>query len=180
MTPSSIPPADIGRLSIAQWHALGDAPLRRLLAEFLPLVNASEMAIWVKDPGAERLVALFDTAGPDGPLELKVSQPLATGIVSQVFRDRKPFIDKGLWRTNKQSPLVDQALRQVTQNEMCVPLEFAGLPVGVVSAVQLTDSRHKNPVRWGFDERDLAILSVASTALGQSMERAMLSKMAAG
>lgn len=178
MTPANTGTAEIGHISIAQLHVLGDAPLRRLLAEFLPLVNGSEMAIWVKDPDAERLVALFDTAGPAGPLELKVSQPLTSGVVSQVFRDRKPYIDKSLWGTNKQSPLVDQALHQVTQNVICVPFDLAGFPIGVMSAVQLTDGKHKNPARWGFQDQDLNLLKLASLALSQSMERSLLARRA--
>ena len=167
---------DIARLSIAELHSLGDEALRSLLAEFIPLTHASEIAIWAKDPAADQLVALFDTAGPSGVLELKVTQPLTSGIVSQVFREHAAFLDQGFWRPKKQSPLVDQMLNQVTQNEMCVPFEVAGHPLGVMSAVQLTDNRHKDPSRWGFDQQDLKHLKVAAQALGQSMERALLAR----
>ena len=170
-TPSTV---DIGRLTIAELHALGDAPLRNLLAEFRPLVNASEVAIWVKDPDAEQLVALFDTTGPTGSFELKVKQPLKLGIVSEVYRDQKGYLDRSFWGSKKQSSLVDTALNQVTQHQICVPFAVAGLKFGVMSAVQLTDSKHANPKRWGFDEDNLSLLTVASVALGQSLERAYL------
>ena len=167
---------DIGRFSIAELHTLGDEPVRHLLAEFIPLTHASAIAIWAKVPDEEQLVALLDTSGPSGGFELKVAQPLASGIVSQVYREHTSFLDRGLWRTKKQSPLVDQALHQLTQNEMCVPFLLAGHLLGVMSAVQLTDAKHKPPTRWGFDEQDLQILNVAAQALGQAMERALLAK----
>ena len=49
---------------------------------------------------------------------------------------------------------------------------FMGL--GVMSAVQLTDARHAAPVRWGFDDQDLALLKLAALAVSQAMERAFL------
>lgn len=161
---------------MAELHALGDAPVRQLLAEFVPLTHSSEIAIWVKDPAAEQLVALLDTAGPAGGFEMIIVQPLSSGVVSQVYCERKRFLDRGIWRSKKLSPLVDKALNQVTQNEMCVPLAGAGLRFGVMSAVQLTDAKHSDPTRWGFGEQDLKLLSVAALALGQALERAFLAR----
>jgi len=166
----------IDRLSLAELHTLCDHEVRSLLAEFLPLINASELAVWVKDPEADRLVALLDTLGPSGPVEMKITQPLTSGIVSQVFRSQTHFLDDGLWRSKAQSPLVDQALRQSTQHEMCVPFHLAGHPVGVMCAVQLSDSIHQAPTRWGFNSHDLAILKVAAQAAALGMERALLTQ----
>jgi GAF domain-containing protein len=165
-------------LSVAAMHGLCDDDVRSLLAEFLPLINASELAIWVKDPEAEQLVALLDTLGPGGPVELKVTQPLTSGIVSQVYREQTPFLDQGLWRSKTQSPLVDRALGQSTLHEMCVPYQLAGRPVGVVCAVQLADSIHQPPPRWGFTPQDLAVLKVAAQAAALAMERAWLAQRA--
>ena len=177
MTPQPNPyTGEIGGLSIAELHSLGDEAVRSLLAGFIPLIHASEIAIWVKDPGADQLVVLFDTAGPDGDLELKVTQALSVGIVSQVYCEQTSFVDHGLWRSKKHSSLVDQALHQLTQNEMCVPFQLAGHQFGVMSAVQLTDLKHEAPTRWGFDEQDLKTLELAAQALGQAMERALLAK----
>ena len=59
MTPSPNPSArEVGSLTIAELHGLGDEVVRSLLAEFVPLTHASEIAIWAKDPDAEELVAL--------------------------------------------------------------------------------------------------------------------------
>lgn len=165
---------DISQLTIAEWHALGDAPVRQLLAEFRPLFCASEVAIWAKDPEAEQLVALFDTTGPNGGFELKVKQPLKLGIVSDVYRGQKAYLDRSFWGSKKQSSLVDTALNQVTQHQICVPFAVAGMQFGVMSAVQLTDAKHANPKRWGFDEDDLTLLSLAALALGQALERSYL------
>ena len=166
----------IGHLAIADLHALCDDPVRSLLAEFLPLIHASELAVWVKDPAADQLIALLDTLGPGGPVELKITQPLSSGIVSQVFREQSPFLDEGVWRSKTQSPLVDQALRQSTLHEMCVPFHLVGHPLGVLCAVQLSDSIHQAPARWGFTRADLAILKVAAQAIAIGMERAYLSQ----
>ena len=177
MTPSPNPSArEVGSLTITELHSLGDEVVRSLLAEFVPLTHASEIAIWAKDPGAEELVALLDTSGPAGGFEMKVRQPLAEGIVSQVYRERKNHLDQGLWRNKKRSPLVDQTLHQLTQHQMCVPFELAGHPLGVMSAVQLTDRKHNAPSRWGFDETDLKLLKLAARAVGQAMERALLAE----
>lgn len=177
MTPQSTSSTGgIERLSIAELHSLCDHDVRSLLAEFLPLVNASELSIWVKDPDADRLVALLDTLGPAGPVELKITQPLTSGIVSQVYRTQTAFLDDGLWRSKAQSPLVDQALRQSTQHEMCVPFALAGHPIGVMCAVQLSDSIHQAPARWGFNSQELAILKVAAQAAALGMERARLAQ----
>ena len=179
MTPPPNPSAAaIGNLSIAELHRLCDTAVRGLLAEFVPLAHASEIAIWAKDPEAEQLVALIDTAGPDGGFEMKVTQPLAEGIVSKVYREQDPYLDHGLWRNKGHSPLVDKQLHQLTQNEMCVPFQLAGHPLGVMSAVQLTDGKHNAPGRWGFDEADLNILKLAARALSQAMERAFLAQRA--
>ncbi len=169
-----------GRLTIAEWHAVGDAPIRQLLSDFRPFVHASEVAIWVKDPAAEQLVALFDSSGPGGAFELKVRQPLATGIVSEVYREQKGYLDRGFWRSKKQSMLVDAALNQVTQHQICVPFAVAGTRFGVMSAVQLTDAKHADPKRWGFEEEDLTLLTLASLALGQALERAYLAAQSRG
>ena len=150
--------------------------MRGLLAEFVPLCHASEIAIWAKVPGEEELAAFIDTAGPDGAIEMKVTQPLSEGIVSQVYRDQAEYRDKGLWRNRQHSSLVDQAVHQRTQNEMCVPFHFAGQRLGVMSAVQLVDGKHANPARWGFDDQDLDLLKLAALAVSQSMERAFLAK----
>ena len=172
--PSILSAESLRRLSVGEWHALADDAVRHLLAEFIPLTHASEIAIWIKDPLAEQLVALIDTSGSERGFELKITQALSSGIVSQVFRDQQPFLDRGLWRSAKRSPLVDAAMNQVTQNEMCVPFAVAGQAVGVMSAVQLTDARHVEPSRWGFDASDLKILSVAAMALGLALERSLL------
>ncbi len=177
MTPSSNPFAhEIESLTIAELYSLGDATVRALLAEFVPLTHSSEIAIWAKDPDAEQLVALLDTAGPDGGFEMQVTQPLTEGVVSQVYRDQMNYLDHGLWRDKGHSPLVDQKLHQMTQYEMCVPFHLAGHRLGVMSAVQLTDSKHNAPSRWGFDKLDLQLLRLAALALGQAMERALLVK----
>ena len=177
MTPQPNPfNGDIRHLTITELHSLGDDAVRSLLAEFVPLTHASEIAIWAKDPGADQLVALLDTSGPGGGFELKVTQPLNSGIVSQVYHEQTNFLDQGLWRSKQRSPLVDQALHQLTQNEMCVPFRLAGHRLGVMSAVQLTDRKHQAPTRWGFDEHDLKILKLAAQAVGQAMERSLLAK----
>lgn len=175
MTPSPNSFASaVESLTIAELHSLGDEVVRGLLAEFVPLTHASEIAIWAKDPDADQLVALLDTAGPTGGFEMKVTQPLTEGVVSQVYRDQMNHLDHGLWRDKGHSPLVDQKLHQLTQYEMCVPFHLAGHRLGVMSAVQLTDRKHNAPSRWGFDDVDLTILRVAALALGQAMERALL------
>ena len=173
----------LAECTLQELHALGDAPVRQLLAEFRRLVHASELAVWVKDPQAEQLVVLFETSGPQGtsgqhsPLELTVKQPLVSGIVSEVFREQKPYLDRGLWRSKKQSSLVDTALNQLTHYQICVPFTLAGLPMGVLSAVQLTDSKRQAPQRWSFDEVDLKLLSLAAFAVGQAVERSFLSRL---
>lgn len=163
--------AGIETLPIEKLHALCDHEVRSLLAEFLPLVNASEMALWVKDPAGPHLVPILDTLGPAGPVEMKVTQPLTSGIVSQVYREQTPFLDQGLWKSKAQSPLIDKALRQSTLHELCVPFHLAGHPLGVLCAVQLSDSIHQAPARWGFTPQDLAILTVAAQATSLAMER---------
>ena len=168
--------ADLTRLALNELHALGDRDVRTLLMEFLPLTQSSAIAIWVKDPGAEQLMPLLDTAGPDGALEMKRPQPLSSGIVSQVYRDRKSFLESSLWRSKKRSLLVDEALDQETVNEMCVPFCVGGRLIGVLSAVQIADERHPQPKRWGFKEEDLQVLTVAAHALGLAIERAYLAK----
>jgi GAF domain len=172
--PSDAFAAEIESLSIQELHDLADPFVRELLAEFLPLSHASEIGIWAKVPGEDRLAAIADTAGPEGDFEMKVSMPLSEGIVSQVFRDQASYLDKGVWRNKQQSQLVDQMLHQRTQNEMCVPFQLAGCRLGVMSAVQLTDARHAAPDRWGFDDQDLALLKLAALAVSQAMERAFL------
>lgn len=171
-SPDPVSPIPPGTLSLVQLHALCDDAVRGLIAEFLPLIHASELAIWVKDPQADNLVALLDTLGPGGPVEMKISQPLSSGIISQVFRDQKPFLDEGLWRSKAQSTLVDRALRQSTLHQMCVPFQIGGQLIGVMSAVQLADSIHQPPARWGFTRHDLDILHVAALAASLAMERA--------
>lgn len=173
------PPADafaaeIESLSIQELHKLADPRVRELLAKFLPLTHASEIGIWAKVPGEDRLAAIVDTAGPEGAFEMKVTMPLSEGIVSRVFLDQTSYLDKGLWRNKEQSQRVDQMLHQRTQNEMCVPFHLAGCRLGVMSAVQLTDARHAAPVRWGFDDQDLALLELSALAVSQAMERAFL------
>ena len=168
--------AGISQLPIDALHDLCDHEVRSLLAEFLPLVNASEMAIWIKDPAAPHLVPILDTLGPSGPVEMKISQPITSGIISQVFREQTPFLDKGLWRSKTQSPLVDQALSQSTLHELCVPFHLGGHPIGVLCAVQLADSIHQAPTRWGFNSQDLAILSVAAQAAALAIERAWFAR----
>ena len=177
MTPSPQPPADgLDPYTIGELHALCDHEVRSLLAEFRPLIEASEIAIWVKDPQADQLVALLDTLGPNGPVELKITQPLATGIVSKVYREQTAFLDEGLWRSKAQSPLVDKALGQSTQYQLCVPFHLTGRLIGVMSAVQLSDTFHQAPARWGFNKQDLAILKVAAQAAALGMERASLAQ----
>lgn len=171
---SSRRPHELEHLSIAELYALGDERVRQLLAAFLPLTHASEIGVWVKDPDAEQLVALFDTSGPAGGLEMKVRQPLNTGIISEVYCEQKEFVDQGVWHSAKHSDLVDKALNQVTQNEMCVPMTVGSHRFGVMTAVQLTDARHGEPTRWGFDEDDLRVLAVAALAVGVALERALL------
>lgn len=166
--------AEVERLTPADFNALGDPAVRRLLALFVPLTHAHEIAVWVKDPAADQLVPVLDTSGPGGGFEMKTAQPLASGIVSRVYREKAAFLERGLWRSRERSPEVDAALQQVTQNEMVVPFHFADRLVGVMSAVQLTDRKHGAPKRWGFDESDLAILVAAAEAVGQSLERALL------
>jgi GAF domain-containing protein len=171
-------PAQIKEWSIPGLHSLCDHEVRGLLAEFLPLLNASELALWVKDPDGEQLVALLDTLGPGGPVELKLTQPLQSGIISQVYRDQEAFLDRGLWRSKAQSPLVDQALGQSTVHEMCVPFHLSGRLIGVLCAVQLSDGIHQAPARWGFTPQDLAILKVAALAASLAMERAWFAQSA--
>lgn len=89
----------IGRLSLVELQALGDGPVRRLLADFRDLMGAHEVAIWARDPETPRLVPIVDTAGPGGGFEVQVGQDLNSGIVSQVFREQKSFREKGLWRS---------------------------------------------------------------------------------
>ena len=169
--------AELERLPLTVFHAMGDAPVRGLLATFLPLTNAHEMAIWIKDPEAERLVPVVDSTGPGGVLEMKASQPLSSGIVSQVYRENARYLESGIWRAKGHSPEVDQALKQITQHEMCVPFRMAGRLVGVMSAVQLADLRHATTTaRWGFTPAHLDILAVAAEALGLAMERAWLAQ----
>ncbi len=175
MTPSPNPfSSDIKSLTIAELYSLGNEAVRGLLAGFVPLTHASEIAIWAKDPDAYQLVGLLHTAGPAGGFEMQVTQSLSEGIVSQVYRNETNHLDHGLWRDKGHSPLVDEQLHQLTQYEMCVPFHLAGHRLGVISAVQLTDSKHNAPSRWGFDEEDLTILKLAELALGQAMERALL------
>lgn len=164
----------LGNLSPAELNALADPPARQLLARFIPLTHAHEIAVWAKDPVADQLVPFLDTAGPSGKFEMNTAQSLARGIVSRVYRENTSFLERGLWRSRERSTEIDKALQQVTENEMCVPFYLAGRLMGVVSAVQLTDSRHRPPKRWGFDEADLALLGVAAEAVAQSLERSWL------
>lgn len=167
-------PVEWDRLTPAQWSGLCDQTVRGLLARFVHLAHAHEIALWVKDSEAERLVAVLDTAGPGGRLEMKVSQPLNSGIVSQVFRDQTPFLERGLWRSKQRSPMVDEAIGQVTQNEICVPFVISGYRLGVLSAVQVTDDRHGEPDRWGFEEPDLQVLQILAEVLAIALERSWL------
>lgn len=177
MKPPHHPSAnEVGNLTLAELHSLGGEAVRELLAGFVPLAHASEIAIWVKDPAADQLVGLLETAGPAGEFEMKVTQPLAEGIVSQVYRDQTDHLDQGMWRGKGHSPLVDEQLQQLTMHEMCVPFHLAGHPLGVMSAVQLNDPKHNPPSRWGFDDEDLKTLKLAALALSQAMERALLAK----
>src|SRR6478752_4668753 len=121
MTPSPNPFASVvASLSLAELHGLGNEAVRELLAGFVPLTHASEIAIWAKDPAADQLVGLLETEGPAGEFEMKVIQPLAEGIVSQVFRDQTDHLDHGLWRDKGHISQVDEQLQQLTQHEMCV------------------------------------------------------------
>lgn len=165
-------------LTLVELNALGDTPVRQLMARFVPLTHSHEIAVWAKDPAADQLVPILDTAGPDGGFEMKAAQSLSRGIVSRVYKENTTFLESGFWRARERSPEVDAVLQQVTQNEMCVPFYLAGRLLGVMSAVQLTDRKHAAPKRWGFDAQDLAVLGAAAEAVAQAMERAWLAQRA--
>lgn len=167
---------EIEGLSLDELHTLGDSSVRHLLSLFTPLTSAHEIAVWAKDPNAEKLVPIIDTAGSDGNFEMRVSQDLSHGIVSRVYTERTSYLDKGLWRSKERSKNVDNLLHQITQNEMCVPFYLAGQLLGVMSAVQLTDQKHAAPSNWGFKPEHLEVLVLAAEAIGLAMERTLLAR----
>lgn len=150
-------------LTPARVHSLASARVRQLLQRFCQLCNAHEMTLWICQDGA-MVPAISTSSQPE--FELKFRQPLGEGIVSKVYAERAAYLERGLWRAAERSSRADQAIGQITQHEMCVPLQIDEDVCGVASAVQVTDGRHPAPARWGFTADDLAALETAAAALG--------------
>lgn len=132
------------KLSPADWAAALDPLASDLICEAVRDVGGTEGSLWIADASQSALVPVFNTGPRAAEFVLKFAQPLSLGIIAMVHANQMPVIEGDVAEASRQDPTLDQRLGVRTTSLLAVPFQFAGCPLGVLSAVMLeTPGREK-------------------------------------
>jgi len=150
---------------------LGDA-FREPLAATAKAILADEASLWLKSPDKNVLVMILNGNPSASDMELQAEQPLDTGLISQVFRSGKPFIDPHSLPTRNHSKKIDIEYSQVTHYMAIVPVIADGACVGVVSAVKFPNDgdRIRKASEWNFSKDALERLEALAAKIAASLQ----------
>ncbi len=97
----------------------------------------------------------------------KVRLTFGEGVAGHVLRSRTPLIVNNVKNDSHFSNRVDNKIKFVTRNLLCVPISLGDRIIGVLEAVNKLD-------RGGFDEFDLRISEAIASQAGLAIEKTRL------
>ncbi len=157
-----------------QFQSLVTPLMRQVLERGFAAAGAHEGTVWLLESRGEGLVPAYNT----GPQAMKVvgqfTQPLKTGLISMVLATEQPFLENEVWKSTRQSKVLDSLLGVKTCAMIAVPFYFLGACRGVVSCVQLQRPGAPEPPPPGFGPEHLQQVEFATALLSQLMELRLL------
>jgi hypothetical protein len=159
-----------------QFESLLDPLMRQTLERGFAEAGAHEGTVWLLDQAGESLIPAWNSGPQAAKLVGKFKQPLNAGLICMVFSSEQPFLENEVWKNSRQSKLLDSLLEVQTTAMIAVPFYFLRGCRGVVSCVQLRNSKTNAPEPPGFRPEHLAHVQRAATLLSQLVELKLLSR----
>jgi hypothetical protein len=159
-----------------QFESLLDPLMRQTLERGFTEAGAHEGTVWLLEQGGEFLVPAWNSGPRASRLVGKFKQPLSAGLICMVFSSEQPFLENEVWKNNRQSKLLDSLLGVQTSAMIAVPFYFLRGCRGVVSCVQLKDSKANVQEPPGFRPDHLGHIQRATALLSQLVELKLLSR----
>jgi len=159
-----------------QFGSLLDPLMRQTLERGFAEAGAHEGTVWLVDQAGEFLVPAWNSGPHAARLVGKFKQPLNAGLICMVFSSEQPFLENEVWKNTRQSKLLDSMLEVQTNAMIALPFYFLRACRGVVSCVQLNNSKHGAPEPSGFRPEHLAHIQRATALLSQLVDLRLLSR----
>ncbi len=159
-----------------QFGSLLDPLMRQTLEHGFAEAGAHEGTVWLLDQAGEFLVPAWNSGPHAARLVGKFKLPLNAGIVCMVFSSEQPFLENEVWKNASQSKLLDSLLEVQTSAMIAVPFYFLRACRGIISCVQLNDSKSGAAQPAGFHPEHLGHVQRVTALLSQLVEFKLLSR----
>ena len=172
-------------LRAEQFASALDPLMRQVLDRGFAEAGAHEGTVWLLDANEHHLVPAYNNGPNAHRMVGRFKQPLSAGLICMVFASEQPFLENEVQANALQSKLLDSALAVRTTAMLAVPFSFLRAPRGVISCVQLENTRAGKgssgappppPAAPGFRPEHLAGLQLAATLVAQLLEFRLLSR----
>lgn len=146
---------------------LFDPVMAGVLDTALSRAGAHEGTLWLVDAEGEHLVPAVNTGRNAAGFVGTFRQPLGRGLISMVFATEQPFCENEVYVHQVQDKSLDRTLGVITCSMIAVPFYFAERLRGIISCVQLKDSKQaEDPAGFGVDSiRDVQLAAVVLSRL---------------
>jgi len=156
------------------FSSLLDPLARDVLQRGFAEAGAHEGTIWLLDSDGKHLVPAYNT-GPDAEKIVgKFRQSLNSGLICMVFASEQPIVENEVYKDQRQSKALDEALQVETFALIAAPFHFLKACRGVVSCVQLKRPGTKERELPGFQFSHLTAIQRTAAVLAQLIELRVL------
>jgi transcriptional regulator with GAF, ATPase, and Fis domain len=161
----------IESMSPSQLVELVDQVSLGLLREAFREVGGCEGTIWLFDGGPADLVAVFNS-GEDPDSLVGFRQPLGQGIISLVFTQQQPYCENDIQASEGHDDTLDRKISRHTTAMIAVPFYFGFGLRGVISCVQLRETKHESE---GFSFADVETLTRVANLVERLINESLFS-----
>jgi len=140
------------------------------LAGAFASAGADEGTLWLLDEAQTALIPVWNSGPRAEQFVGRHRQPLDAGLISLVCVTGQALCENAVYQNAAQDPTLDRSLGLLTCAMIAVPLHFRAAMRGVVSCVKLKPARDAGPDPAPFSGADLAAITAAVEALGQTLD----------
>jgi hypothetical protein len=153
-----------------------DLMLSVLRSEF-EKARADEGSIWLVDSQQNVLIPVYNTGPNAETIVGRFFQPLTSGLISMVFANQQAFCENDMRKNPGHDKSLDTQLDVHTESMIAVPFYYARKCRGVISCVRFWDPTDgEPPSNFGFDERSIREVSLASALLERFFTAKLVSR----
>jgi hypothetical protein len=153
-----------------------DLMLSVLRSEF-EKAKADEGSIWLVNSQQNGLIPVYNTGPNAATIVGNYFQPFTSGLISMVFANQQAFCENQIRNNPGHDKSLDTRLAVHTESMIAVPFYYARKCRGVISCVRFWDPADgEPPSNFGFDERSIREVTLASALLERFFTAKLLSR----